>query len=205
MNYCHQSKKRIVNTEFFLSKEFLESVETFFLSLFFLFSGLRSICAYVMSTSSLICCTVFVIKIGQHLFATIHQFSMIWFSEKSNQMFAQHYEVIHAHVCLDTLTVKMFGWVACFWSKMPTMFQSPGLPFSPAFQYLILMTWRACYLNLVMISSVASKWQVLKFGMLIFQLFYEMKSKTSKFKVLAFWSQWRYHDQIYLHIKRIKS
>jgi hypothetical protein len=101
MNYCHQSKKRIVNTEFFLSKEFLESVETFFLSLFFLFSGLRSICAYVMSTSSLICCTVFVIKIGQHLFATIHQFSMIWFSEKSNQMFAQHYEVIHAHTVAD--------------------------------------------------------------------------------------------------------
>ena len=156
MNYCHQSKKRIVNTEFFLSKEFLESVETFFLSLFFLFSGLRSICAYVMSTSSLICCTVFVIKIGQHLFATIHQFSMIWFSEKSNQMFAQHYEVIHAHVCLDTLTVKMFGWVACFWSKMP-MFQRAGmrkggLPLPPVFQYLILMIWRACDLHLVIIS-----------------------------------------------------
>ena len=33
-------------------------------------------------------------------------------------------------------------------------------------------------------------------GMPVFQLFYEMKLKTCKFNVLAFWSQWRYHDQI---------
>ena len=32
--------------------------------------------------------------------------------------------------------------------------------------------------------------------MTVFQLFYEMKLKTFKFKVLAFWSQQRYHDQI---------
>ena len=32
----------------------------------------------------------------------------------------------------------------------------------------------ACDLNLVMISSLASKWQVLKVGMPVFQLFYEI-------------------------------
>ena len=38
-------------------------------------------------------------------------------------------------------------------------------------------------LNLVMVSSLASKCQV---GMPFFQPFYDMKLKTSKFKVLAF-------------------
>ena len=53
------------------------------------------------------------------------------------------------------------------------------LPIPPAFQYLILMTWRAGDLDLVMVSSLASKWQGLKFGMPVFQLFYKMKLKTS--------------------------
>ena len=61
---------------------------------------------------------------------------------------------------------------------------------------LILMIWRPRDLNLVMISSLASKWQVLTFGMLVFQPFYVMKLKISMFKMLAFWCQWRYHDQI---------
>jgi hypothetical protein len=60
-----------------------------------------------------------------------------------------------------------------------------GLPLPQEFQYLILMTRSACDLNLIIISSLDSKWQVLKFGMPIFQLFHEMKLKTSKFKVLA--------------------
>ena len=55
------------------------------------------------------------------------------------------------------------------------------LPVPLAFQY-----FRACDLNLVMISSLASKWQVLKFGMPVFHPLYEMKLKASKFKVLAF-------------------
>ena len=38
-----------------------------------------------------------------------------------------------------------------------------------AFQYLILMIWRPCDLNLVMISSVASKCQDFKVGMPVFQ------------------------------------
>ena len=86
-------------------------------------------------------------------------------------------------------SIENFIW----WSKMP-MFQRAGireggLPLPPAFQHLILMTWSACDSYLVIISSLNSKWQ-------IFQLFYEMKLKTSKFKVLTFWSQWRYHNQI---------
>ena len=78
-----------------------------------------------------------------------------------------------------------------------------GLPFTTAFQYLNLMTWSTCYLNLVIIFSVDSKWQVFKVGLLIFQLFYEMKLKNSKFK---FWSQWtmtKFKAQA-LHIIRIK-
>ena len=90
--------------------------------------------------------------------------------------------------------------VACWWSKMP-MFQRTGmrdgrLPLPPAFQHLILMTWRACDLDLVMVSLLPLKWQGLKVGMFVFQLFYEMKLKTSKSKVLAFWGQWSYYDKI---------
>ena len=39
---------------------------------------------------------------------------------------------------------------------------------------------------------------LLKVEMCLFQLFYYLKLKTSKFKVLAFWSQWSFHNQIYL-------
>ena len=61
-----------------------------------------------------------------------------------------------------------------------------GLPLPPTFQYLIFMIRRACDLNLVITSLLASKCQDFKFGMPAFQPFYEMKLKTSKFKVLAF-------------------
>ena len=61
-----------------------------------------------------------------------------------------------------------------------------GLPLLLAFQYLILMIRRPCDLNLVMISSLASKCQDFKVWMPVFQPFYIMKLKTSKFKVLAF-------------------
>ena len=92
------------------------------------------------------------------------------------------------------------------------MFQRVGLreegkPLPLAFHNLILMIKRPCDLNLVMISSLASKCQHFKVGMPIFQPFYVMKLKTSNFKVLAFCSQWRYHDQIQItsfHIIRIK-
>ena len=56
--------------------------------------------------------------------------------------------------------------VACLWIKM-SMFQRAGmrkggLPLPPAIQYLILMIWRACDLNMFLISSLASKCQDFK-------------------------------------------
>ena len=56
-----------------------------------------------------------------------------------------------------------------------------------------------------MISSLASKWQVLTVGMPVFQPLYEVKLKASKFKVLAFWSQimTKFKSQA-LHIIKIK-
>ena len=42
------------------------------------------------------------------------------------------------------------------------------------------MTWSTCNSNLVIISSLDSKWQCLKVGIPVFQLYYEIKLKTSK-------------------------
>ena len=64
-----------------------------------------------------------------------------------------------------------------------------GKPLPLAFQYLIFMVLRPCDLNLVMISSLASKCQDFKVEMPFFQRLYVMKLKTSKFKVLAFCCQ----------------
>ena len=63
--------------------------------------------------------------------------------------------------------------------------------------FLFLMTWRACEINLVMISSLALKWQVLKVGMPVFSCFMNWNGRPLSL-VLAFWSQWRYHDQIWI-------
>ena len=71
-----------------------------------------------------------------------------------------------------------------------------GLPLPLAFQYLILMIWRACDLNLVMISSLASKCQHFKLRGLQFHFIKQVKNGHSNFKDLLFWSQWRYHNQI---------
>ena len=67
------------------------------------------------------------------------------------------FDLFHVHSPQDCLV-----WVACLWSKMP-MFQragmrEEGLSVPLAFQYLILVIWRACDLNLAIISSLASKW-----------------------------------------------
>ena len=81
----------------------------------------------------------------------------------------------------------MFSVGSLFMTKMPMLqraeMREGGLPLPLAFQYLILMVLKAC---LVMISSLASKWQLLKVGMPIFQPLYVVKLKASKFKVLAF-------------------
>ena len=57
-----------------------------------------------------------------------------------------------------------------------------GKPLPLPLQYLIFMVLRPCYLNLVMMSSLASKCQDFKVKMPFFQPFYVMKSKTSKFQ-----------------------
>ena len=71
-----------------------------------------------------------------------------------------------------------------------------GLPLPLTFQYLIFMIWRPSDLNLVMISSLASKCQHFKLRGLQFHSIKWLKNGHPKFKVLAFWSQLRYHDQI---------
>ena len=71
-----------------------------------------------------------------------------------------------------------------------------GLPLPLAFQYLILMIWRPSVLNLVTISSLASKCQHFKLRGLQFHSIKWLKNGHPNFKVLAFWSQLRYHDQI---------
>ena len=66
--------------------------------------------------------------------------------------------------------------VACLWSKMPMLqraeMKEGGLPLPPAFQYLIILIWRACDLNLVMISSPTSKCQDFKLKDRICTLFF---------------------------------
>ena len=64
-----------------------------------------------------------------------------------------------------------------------------GLPFPLAFQYLILMICRACDLNLVMLSSLASKSQDFKLRGLKFHLIKWLKNGHPKFKDLPFWSK----------------
>ena len=61
-----------------------------------------------------------------------------------------------------------------------------GKPLPLALQYLIFTVERPSYLNLVIITSLASKCQDFKVEMSFFQPLYVMKLKTSNLKVLAF-------------------
>ena len=64
-----------------------------------------------------------------------------------------------------------------------------GGSFLTVFQYLIFMIWRPCDLNLVMISSLASKCQDFKLRGLQFHFIKQLKNYHSNFKDLLFWSQ----------------
>ena len=80
--------------------------------------------------------------------------------------------------------------LACLWSKMP-MFQRAGMreggePLALAFQYLIIMIWKYCDLNLVVISSVASKCQDFKVGMPVFQPFMKWNWRPLSLKCCHF-------------------
>ena len=61
-----------------------------------------------------------------------------------------------------------------------------GKPLPLAFQYLIFMVCRACDLNLVMISLLASKCQHFKLRGLQFHYIKWLKKGHFNFKVLAF-------------------
>ena len=98
----------------------------------------------------------------------------------------EYFQLLHFSIrqqCVIHSGRKCLPRVAFLWSKMP-MFQRVGLreegkPLPLAFHNLILMIKRPCDLNLVMISSLASKCQHFKSRMPIFQPFYVMKLKTS--------------------------
>ena len=104
-------------------------------------------------------------------FCTNEEFiPQVWFHER--------------HYLLDTLMPLYHCHKPVFRPKMAIFWRAGmregGLPLPLGFQYLIFMKWRACGLNLVMISLLASKCQDFKFGMPFFQPFYDMKLKTSK-------------------------
>ena len=109
-----------------------------------------------------------------------------WHTVKSLILFSPSCFKLHTLCCIYLHSL------ACLWSEM-SMFQWAGMreggeSLPLAFQYLIFMIWRHRDLNLVMISSLASKCQDFQIWMPVFQPFYVMKLKTSKFKALAFWN-----------------
>ena len=85
-----------------------------------------------------------------------------------------------------------------FIHEMAIFRRAGGLLLLLVFQYLILMIWRACDSNLVMISFLASKWQDFKLRGLQFHFIKQPKNGHSNFKDLLFWNQWRYYDQIWI-------
>jgi hypothetical protein len=94
------------------------------------------------------------------------------------------------HFVVTTLPQKMFGRFPDFRPKM-TIFWRAGmregrLPLPLAFQYLISLIGRACDLNLVMISLLASKCQDFKLRGLQFHFIKQLKNGHSNFKDLLF-------------------
>ena len=61
-----------------------------------------------------------------------------------------------------------------------------GLPLPPTFQYLILMIWRAYDLNLVMMSSLASKCQDIKLKSILFHFIKWLKMDILTFRTCHF-------------------
>ena len=71
------------------------------------------------------------------------------------------------------------------------MFQRAGMrkggePLLLAFQYMILMIWRPCDLDLVLISSLAAKCQDFEIRGFQFHIIKWLKNRCFNFKVLAF-------------------
>ena len=76
------------------------------------------------------------------------------------------YNTLSTHVVPFITGQKFFIRVACLWSKMPMLqrvgMREGGEPLPLAFQHLIFLLWWPCGLNLVLISSLASKCQHFK-------------------------------------------
>ena len=95
-------------------------------------------------------------------YGTRHMLSNGMMKETSIGNYWQILHSLHSY----TLPPKMVGRFADFRPKMAIFrragMRKGGLPPPIAFQYLILMIWRACDLNLVMISFLDSKCQDFK-------------------------------------------
>ena len=79
--------------------------------------------------------------------------------------------------------------VACLWSKMPR-FQRLGMrkggePLPQAFQYLILMIYRPCDLNLVIIALLAAKCQDFEIRGLQFHCIKWLKKRHSHIAIVV--------------------
>ena len=120
-----------------------------------------------------------------------------FYAEKTNK---KSFRQIPTWYMICTLCCKSIRSSAILWCKMPMFWRAGmregGKPLPLAFQYLIFMVWRPCDLNLAMVSSLATKCQHFKLGGLQFHYIKWLKKGHFKFKVLAFWSQWRYLYQI---------
>ena len=98
-----------------------------------------------------------------------------------------------------------FVWVACHEVKclcsIGREWGREGGPLPLAFQYFVLLIWRPCDLNLVMLSSaLASKGHDFTLTGLQFHFIKWLKNGHPNFKGLPFWSfeasEDMYHDQI---------
>ena len=158
---------------------------------FIMFTCIINVLARLGIQCFLILAKVLLIKSCSAMGSFYETESKIWASlGRSGSLEFAEFLYITFHNCFEqhiyTLCCKCLGSLPMFWRAG---MGEGGKPLPIAFQYLIFMVQRPCDLNLVMISSLASKCQDFKVKMPFFQPLYVMKLKTSKFKVLAFCCQ----------------
>ena len=139
-----------------------------------------------------------VLEYGQVLTYSLTYLLAIWSNFLQRKTFLTNFVIddLGLHWCQFIIATSLFLDLKWQFSRGREWGRERGLPLPLAFHYLIFMIWRACDLNLVMISLLASKCQDFKVEMSFFQPLYVLKLKTSNLKVLAFCCQWRYHYQI---------
>ena len=74
-----------------------------------------------------------------------------------------------------------------------------GLLLPLFFQYIILMIWRACDLNLIMIYSLAKTLNLARGSQ--FHFIKGLKNRHSNFRELHFWNKWSYHSKYIFFIQ----